>query len=484
MAEAVKENKMGTAPVGRLILSMSLPPVCSMFMQYSYNFVDSAFVAQLSEKALTAVSLSFPITSLMCACSIGLGVGINVVIARSLGRRDQDKANEIVTLGILMAFLFGVVLNGLAAAVSGPYFRSFTADEEIYRLAMEYMSVCVFMQVPNMVHIAIQKIVQATGNMLAPMGFQIAGVVFNLIFDPILIFGWGPFPAMGIRGAALSTVLGFTLSTVLAFWVLLCTPQKVKMKLRGFRVRLSEAREILTLGLPSFILNALNSFTVTFANLFLKPDMTAVAFFGAYFKAQHMIVMTVNGLIQGTLPVMSFNYGAGKPDRLLPLRSLGRGGADDPGRPHPLLLPERGAGALRRLAGTAGAGRPRHARPGAGLPLQRPLHPGGHLPPGGGPGPGQHGHQPHPAAGPSRAHDVAAGQALRHDGHLGGLPGDGGPDPGFGLCPPPALPGGAAPGRRVMLSKRRPAGGAFFRPGKVEPLCRALDFGAFIYVNC
>ena len=316
MAEAVKENKMGTAPVGRLILSMSVPPVCSMFMQYSYNFVDSAFVAQLSEKALTAVSLSFPITSLMCACSIGLGVGINVVIARSLGRRDQDKANEIVTLGILMAFLFGVVLNGLAAAVSGPYFRSFTTDEEIYRLAMEYMSVCVFMQVPNMVHIAIQKIVQATGNMLAPMGFQIAGVVFNLIFDPILIFGWGPFPAMGIRGAALSTVLGFTLSTLLAFWVLLGTPQRVKMKVRGFRVHLSEVREILTLGLPSFILNALNSFTVTFANLFLKPDMTAVAFFGAYFKAQHMIVMTVNGLIQGTLPIMSFNYGARQFDRL------------------------------------------------------------------------------------------------------------------------------------------------------------------------
>ena len=298
---------MGTAPVGRLILSMSAPPVCSMFMQYSYNFVDSAFVAQLSEKALTAVSLSFPITSLMCACSIGLGVGINVVIARSLGRREQDKANEVVTLGILLAFLFGAVLNGLAAAVSGPYFRSFTTDAEIYQLAMEYMSVCVFLQIPNMVHIAIQKIIQATGNMLAPMGFQIAGVVFNLIFDPILIFGWGPFPAMGIRGAALSTVLGFTLSTLLAFWVLLGTPQRVRMKIRGFRVHLSEVKEILTLGLPSFILNALNSFTVTFANLFLKPDMTAVAFFGAYFKAQHMIVMTVNGLIQGALPVMSLS---------------------------------------------------------------------------------------------------------------------------------------------------------------------------------
>ncbi|MDO5775720.1 MAG: MATE family efflux transporter [Eubacteriales bacterium] len=313
---AATENKMGTAPIGRLIISMSLPPVCSMFMQYSYNFVDSAFVARLGEKALTAVSLSFPVTSLMCSCSIGLGVGINVVIARSLGRKEQDKANEVVTLGILMAFVLGVLLNALTAVFMGGYFRSFTTDEEIYRLAMEYMSVCVFMQIPNMVHIAIQKVIQATGNMLAPMWFQIAGVVFNLVFDPILIFGIGPFPAMGIKGAALSTVLGFTFSMLLAFWVLLGTKQKVRMKIKGFRIDAAKMREIFSLGLPSFILNALNSFTVSFANLFLKPDMTAVAFFGAYFKAQHMIVMTVNGLIQGCLPIMSYNFGARKPDRL------------------------------------------------------------------------------------------------------------------------------------------------------------------------
>lgn len=303
-------NKMGTQPILRLIVSMSLPPVISMFMQYSYNFVDSAFVAQLSEAALTAVSLSFPVTSMMCAASIGLGAGINVHIARSLGRREQDRADESVTTGILLAFLCGAMLNAVALAVTPAYFAAFADDAEIYALCREYMSVCVFMQIPNMVHIAIQKTIQATGNMLAPMGFQIAGVMFNLIFDPVLIFGLGPFSAMGVRGAALSTVLGYSFSMLLAFWVLLGTKQRVRMKLRGFRVRASTVKEIFTLGLPSFLMNALYSLTVTFANIFLVGSMTAIAFFGAYYKAQHMIIMTVNGLIQGCLPIMSYNYGA------------------------------------------------------------------------------------------------------------------------------------------------------------------------------
>jgi len=311
------ENKMADQPIIKLIVTMSLPPITSMFMQYSYNFVDSAFVAQLGEKALTAVSLSFPITALMCAASIGLGVGVNVLIARYLGRREQDNADTASTLGILLAFVCGLVLNIAAMFVIKPYFKAFTKDSEIYALCLDYMSICVFMQIPNMVHIAIQKIIQATGNMIAPMCFQIAGVIFNLIFDPVLIFGIGIFPKMGIKGAAVSTVLGYTFSMVLAFYVLLCRKQKVKVKIRGFRLQWDMIRSVFTLGLPSFIMNALNSFMVTFANMFLVGySMMSVAFFGAYYKAQHMIVMTVNGLIQGCLPIMSFNYGARQYDRL------------------------------------------------------------------------------------------------------------------------------------------------------------------------
>ena len=179
------------------------------------------------------------------------------------------------------------------------------------------MSVCSFMQIPNMVHIAIQKMIQATGNMVAPMWFQIAGVVVNFVFDPILIFGIGIFPAMGIRGAAVATVAGYLLSMILAFALLLGKKQKVRIKIKEFHIQKRMIARIFALGLPSFIMNALSSFMVTFVNLFLVAySDTAIAFFGAYFKVQQLIVMTVNGLIQGCLPIMRFNYGAGNRDRL------------------------------------------------------------------------------------------------------------------------------------------------------------------------
>ena len=163
-------NKMAVAPVGKLIWQMSIPPLISMFLQYSYNLIDSAFVARLSENALTAVSLSFPITTLMNASSIWIGVGVNVLIAGYLGQRKQDEANTTVTHGLLLAFGIGALLNLLSLLIMKPYFRAFTNNEEIYQLSLAYMSVCSFMQIPNMVHIAIQKMIQATGNMIAPTG--------------------------------------------------------------------------------------------------------------------------------------------------------------------------------------------------------------------------------------------------------------------------------------------------------------------------
>lgn len=313
----IQTNKMGTRPVLPLIFSMSLPPLCSMFMQYTYNFVDCIFVAWISEDALTAVSLSFPLTTLMLAFSIGTGVGINVLIARNLGRKDQEAADNMVSQGLVLSFLFGALLNILVLIVMKPYFAAFISDKAIYELCIDYMIICAFMQVPNMVHIAIQKIIQGTGNMLAPMGFQMAGVVLNFVLDPLMIFGIGPFPQMGIQGAAVSTVLGYTFSMLLAFYVLIFTKQKVKIKVKGFRPDVGIFREIFVIGMPSFIMNALGAFMVTFANMFLiLYSTTAVAFFGAYFKAQQMVVMTVNGLIQGCIPIMSFNYGAGDSIRL------------------------------------------------------------------------------------------------------------------------------------------------------------------------
>lgn len=311
------QNKMATQPIWKLIVSMSLPPLFSMFLQYSYNFVDSAFVAQIGENALTAVSLSFPITTLMNATSIWIGVGANVLLARYLGKGQQKEADKVAALSILMAVICGIILNVIVLLLIKPYFSAFAKEDELFNLCKEYMTICAFMQIPNMVHIVIQKIIQATGNMLTPMWFQISGVVFNFIFDPILIFGIGIFPEMGIRGAAISTVMGYTLSMILAIIMLFCKKQKVQASFHGEHISWNTIKEIFSLGLPSFIMNALASFMVTFANIFLVVySTTAVAFFGAYFRVQQLVVMTVNGLIQGCLPIMSFNYGAGNMARL------------------------------------------------------------------------------------------------------------------------------------------------------------------------
>ena len=311
------ENKMAVMPIGKLICQMSAPPLISMFLQYSYNLIDSIFVAKLGENALTAVSLSFPITTLMNAASIWIGVGVNVLIAGYLGGKAQDKADSVVTHGILLSFVVGALLNILVLLIMKPYFRAFTGNEEIYKLSIAYMGLCSLMQIPNMVHIAIQKMIQATGNMVAPMWFQIAGVVVNFILNPILIFGIGAFPALGICGSALATVAGYMVSMILAFALLLGTKQKVHFQIKGFRLQKQIIGRIFAYGLPSFIMNELSSFMVTFVNLFLAAySATAIAFFGAYFKVQQLIIMTVNGLIQGCLPVMSFNYGAKNRERL------------------------------------------------------------------------------------------------------------------------------------------------------------------------
>lgn len=311
------ENKMAYKPINKLILQMSAPPLISMFLQYSYNLVDSMFVAKINEQALAAVSLSFPITTLMNALSVWIGVGVNVLIAGYLGQNNRKKADSAATLGLLLSVLVGVTVNIAALLVIKPYYAAFTQNSEIYEYGLSYMKVCAYMQIPNMVHIAIQKMLQATGNMLAPMWFQVAGVLFNFIFDPLLIFGIGPFPEMGIAGAALATVLGYTLSMVIALIQLFFTKQKVKPLFKEYHFEPQMLKMLISYGLPSFIMNALGSFMVNFVNIFLvRHSDTAVAFFGAYFKVQQLIVMTVNGLIQGCLPIMRFNYRAKKERRL------------------------------------------------------------------------------------------------------------------------------------------------------------------------
>lgn len=310
-------NKMETKPMLPLIISMAVPPLISMFMQYTYNFVDCMFVSWLSEDALTAVSLAFPITTFMVAMSIGLGVGVNVLIARYLGQKNQDMADSVVSNGIILSAACGAVVTLVVLLIMKPFFASFTDDPVIYDMAVDYMRICAFMEVANMVHICIQKIIQGTGNMIAPMWFQIAGVLLNFALDPFLIFGIWIFPEMGIKGAAVSTVCGYTFSMILAFYVLIFRKQKVKIKVRGFRIDFKIFKDIFVIGFPSFVMNALGACMTYFTNIFLVAySTTAVAFFGAYFKLQQVVIMTLNGLVQGCIPVMSYNFGAKNEERL------------------------------------------------------------------------------------------------------------------------------------------------------------------------
>ncbi len=321
---SIKDNKMGTQPIIPLVISMAVPPMISMFMQYTYNFVDCMFVSWVGEEELIAVSLAFPVTTLILSVSIGLGVGTNALIARNLGAKNQDGANNVVSHSLILSSVVSILLTIIVLLLLKPFFSAFTDDPVIYQLGLDYSYIVAFMAFGNMMHISIQKIIQATGNMISPMLFQMAGVLLNFVLDPILIFGLFGMPEMGVKGAAIATVIGYLFSMILAFYVLIFTKQKAKIKKTGFRIEWKLFLDIIVIGLPSLIMNALGALMVIFANIFLITfSMTAVGFFGIYFKIQQLIVMTVNGLIQGCMPIMAYNYGANNRPRLMETFKIG-----------------------------------------------------------------------------------------------------------------------------------------------------------------
>lgn len=317
-------NKMGTQKMVPLIFNMTWPPFCSMMMAYSYNLVDSMFVSWAGRDELAAVSLAFPINTFIVACAIGFGVGINVLVSRHLGEKNQAAADEAATNGIVIAALIGMLFNIILLLLVRPYFNIFIDSSNLMNLSLQYTNILAFMFIPTMLQIAIQKILQGTGNMIAPMFLQMSGVIFNFVLDPALIFGWGPFPELGIRGAAIATVFGYTFSAALSFYVLLCRKQKVTIRFRGYVLNLPQAADTIKIGMPSFLMNVLGAVMVSFANAVLVGfSITAVSFFGAFFKVQQIVERGVNSLVQGVLPIMSFNFGAKDYGRLHQALKLG-----------------------------------------------------------------------------------------------------------------------------------------------------------------
>lgn len=313
-----QENKMGIRPVFSLLMSMALPPIISMWIQSMYNIVDSMFVARYSEDALTAVSLAFPIQNLILAVAVGTGVGMNSYISRKLGEGDKKEANFAATHGVVLALMSGLVFVIIGLTLIKPFFRLYTQDSSVFSMGVTYTSIVTIFSFGSLVHIAIEKILQATGKMIFPMLMQAFGALVNIVLDPLLIFGYGPFPRMGVAGAAVATIIGQISAMLFSVIVLLVGKNDVKITFRGFRLRWSVVGKIYAVGFPSILMNSLGSVLVTGLNAILVQfSNLAVTVYGVVFKLQTFIYMPCSGLIQGAMPIMGYNYGAGKRKRLL-----------------------------------------------------------------------------------------------------------------------------------------------------------------------
>lgn len=318
------ENKMGTEPVFKLVVTMSVPAMLSMLVGALYNVVDSFFVAKISENALTAVSLAYPIQLLLIAVGVGTGVGINSLVSRRLGEGRQGEANSAATHGILLGavnwFLFAV----FGLFFSKMYFAAFTNSPEIIEMGTKYLSIVCIFSLGVFVEINIEKTLQATGNMIYPMISQLIGGITNIVVNPILVFGMFGAPRLGVTGSATATVIGQTLAMLFALFIIFKKDHEVKIDFHQFKINWDTVKNIYVVGFPSIIMQAIGSVMVMGMNAILIAfNDTAVAVFGVYFKLQSFIFMPVFGLNQGVMPIMGYNFGARNRQRLLSTVRIG-----------------------------------------------------------------------------------------------------------------------------------------------------------------
>ena len=316
--EIQKENKMGVMPVNKLLLSMSLPIMISMLVQALYNIVDSIFVAKISENALTAVSLAFPIQSLMIATATGTGVGVNAILSKSLGEKNFDKANRTAVNGVFLAVMSYILFVIIGLTVTMPFYRSQTGDAEILAYGKQYLTIVCVASIGLFTQIIFERLLQSTGKTIYTMITQGTGAIINIILDPILIFGLLGFPAMGVTGAAVATVAGQIVGGIMGVVINEKVNHEIKLIWKGFRPNLRMIGAIYRVGVPSIIMQAIGSLMTYGMNLILISfTSTATAVFGVYFKLQSFIFMPIFGLNNGMIPIVAYNYGAGKKERLI-----------------------------------------------------------------------------------------------------------------------------------------------------------------------
>ncbi len=311
------ENKMGVMPVGKLLADMAVPMMISMLVQALYNIVDSIFVARISENALTAVSLAFPLQSLCIAFGGGTAVGMNAILSRSLGEKNQKMADQAANTGIFLYLCTYVVFACIGIFLAEPFFLAQTDDAEIVSYGIQYTRICLGCSVGIFMQFCFERLLQATGRTRLSMITQIIGAVTNIILDPIFIFGLFGMPRMEVAGAALATVVGQILAAAVAIVMNLKKNPEIHIRLRDIRFNKAIAAEIYRISMPSIIMQSIGSvMTFTLNKILIVFSTTAAAVFGAYFKLQSFVFMPIFGLNNAMVPIISFNYGAAKPDRV------------------------------------------------------------------------------------------------------------------------------------------------------------------------
>ncbi len=305
------ENKMGTMPEGRLIITMSFPIMLSMLVQALYNIVDSAFVARISEDALTAVSLAFPVQLLMIAVATGTGVGVNALLSRRLGQKKQEEANAVAVNGVFLSVCFWLVFAVLGLLFGRGFIALFTDVPAVIDMGTSYVTVVTVASCGVFLLFVAERLMQATGNTVYHMVTQLIGAVLNCILDPIMIFGLFGFPTLGTTGAALATVLSQIIAMSIGFFINVRFNHDVRLHLRGFRPDGGILGEIVRIGLPAAVQQSLLSILTVGLNRILMPfSQTAVSFYGVYYKLQNFLFMPVYGLNNALIPMIGYNFGA------------------------------------------------------------------------------------------------------------------------------------------------------------------------------
>ena len=312
------ENKMGVMPVRKLLLNMSLPMMCSMLVQAMYNIVDSVFVSHVSEDALTAVSLAFPVQSLIIAIGAGTGVGVNALVSRALGEKKRDEADKVALHGIFLSFLSYIAFLIVGLFLVKPFYATQTDSPIIAAYGYDYLSVCSIFSIGIFTQFIFERLLQSTGRTFHTMITQTIGAITNIILDPIMIFGLFGFPRLEAKGAAVATVIGQCIAGILAIIFNLKYNDDLDFNFKRFRPCGYVIKNIYIIGVPSIIMQSIGSVMVLGLNKILMAfSSTAVAVFGVYFKLQSFVFMPVFGLNNGMIPIIAYNYGAKKKDRMI-----------------------------------------------------------------------------------------------------------------------------------------------------------------------